>query len=72
MDVLLVWIAFFYLKNAKARREWKYCFRPRNRRKNDSSNGGEASEFWGGPNPYAPLTSTPFTPSLRSPAHFFP
>ena len=24
--------------------------------------GGEASEFWGGPNPYAPLTSTPLYP----------
>ena len=25
-------------------------------------NGGEASEFWGGPNPYVPLTSTPLYP----------
>ena len=38
---------------------------------NETISGGEASEFWGGPNPYGPLTSTPFTPSLRSPAHFF-
>ena len=39
-----------------------------------ATSGGEASEFWGGggANPYAPLTSTPLTPSLRSPVHFFP